>query len=86
MSPATAEPPIPQKVTALTSSTSGRSVTATARRIALAGVGRHRRHDVEHAAGIPGAQGPEVVQVGHFAAPGFSASSISMTGMPSRTG
>ena len=36
--------------------------------------------------GLPRAQGPDVVQVGHFAAPGFSASSISMTGIPSRTG
>src|SRR5207249_2043675 len=44
------------------------------------------RDNPEHAAGIAGGDGAFVVEVDHFVPAGFSASSISITGMSSRTG
>ena len=68
-------------------------------RIPLADVRPEGRHRRQHVAGIPATNGPGVVEVDrHFLAlglgagfapappPGFSASSISITGIPSRTG
>ncbi len=56
-------------------------------RVGLAHVRRERRYGAEHARGIRGGERRDVVERAHrFVPPGFSASSISITGMPSRIG
>ena len=83
-SPATADPPIPQNATAVTPSAEG-SVCLPGIVVGLAAVPGQVRDGAEHVRRVGRAEGADVVEVDHFA-PGFSASSISITGMPSRTG
>ena len=84
-SPATAEPPMPQKVTAVAPSADGSS-RATAASYAARQSSGQAGDRPQHVRGVEGTQRLDVVQVDHRPPPGFSASSISITGMSSRTG
>ena len=61
---------------------------AGAVRVTLAAVGSELADHRQHPAGVVFLNGPEVVQVDRhpLVPPGFSASSTSITGIPSRTG
>ena len=86
-SPATAEPPIPQHTTEVRPARSGRPDVARPFAYASATWRRQGRHGAEHVGRVGGAHRARVVEIDHrFPAAGLSASSISITGMSSRTG
>ncbi len=90
-SPDTAEPPIPQNVTDVTPSADGSCSTRRAESYAARQSFGIAQHGVQHPLRVRQAQGLRVVEVRHrlppdFLLSGFSASSISITGMSSRTG
>ena len=90
-SPDTAEPPIPQNVTDATPSAEGSCSTGARSRTPARQSFGMPQHGVEHPVRVGHAQGLRIVEVRHrllpdFLLSGFSASSISITGMSSRTG